>query len=278
MLSPLVIDIAIPCLVFAEILTRFDPGKMNGWWILPLGWAGFTAFSGAMTWLVSRLGKSFGRELGMGLLYPNALFTPLVIIPGIFGLDTPLLSDLFLFTILFPMFLFNSYQLFFGQKTRLVKITWQKLLNPILVSTVIAVLIKLLGWGQWIPEVAISITKLVGAVSLPLVMILLGGNIYVNLEQREKFFAKELAFFVVAKNFLWPALILPLLIVIKLPFALSFLIFLQSTLPPVTTLPLLAKRIDGNEAMANQFVVASFLFSQVSIPLAIWVFSLFFPW
>jgi malate permease and related proteins len=277
-ISPLVIDIALPCLVFAEIMARFNPRSMMGWWVLPLWWAGFTVWSGAVTWLITRFAPSSSKEIGMGLLYPNALFTPLVIIPGIFGADTLLMSELFLFTILFPLFLFNSYQYIFGKKTPAISITWQKLLNPILVATILALVLKLLALESFVPEVVFSITKLVGALSLPLVMILLGGSIYVDLENRQKFFKQEVIFFVLSKNILLPAVTLLPLLALRPRFTVAFLFFMQSILPPVTTLPLLTKRVGGNESLANQFVVASFLFSLLSIPVALWVFSLFFPW
>jgi hypothetical protein len=47
--------------------------------------------------------------------------------------------------------------------------------------------------------------------------------------------------------------------------------------PPVTALPIFTKRVGGNESIVNQFLLASFIGSLVSIPFVISLFTFFFP-
>lgn len=277
-LGPLVIDIAVPCMVFTDILTRFEPGDFPDWWSLPLWWIGFTLFTGVFTFAAMRLfKKNSRREAGAGLLYPNAVFTPIVVIPGIFGPGSPLLVELYLLTLLYPFFLFNSYEPVFGSGKERKHIGWKRLINPILIATLLALLIKLTGLTNHVPEFVTNITRAVGSLAFPLIMLLIGGNIYLDFRKREKIRVPETVLFVFLKNILLPAVTLLALAFIRPSFPVAFLVFLLSAVPPVTTVPILVNRLKGNVALADQFLVASFLFSLVSLPLAVWIFGLVFP-
>jgi malate permease and related proteins len=52
---------------------------------------------------------------------------------------------------------------------------------------------------------------------------------------------------------------------------------LQAAVPPITAIPILVERCGGNRRITSQFVVVSFLFSILSIPAFIYLFSRFFP-
>lgn len=277
-LTPLVIDIAVPCMVFTDILARFEPSHFPDWWALPIWWTGFTVFSGLFTFVAIRVfNKNLRSEAGIGLLYPNAIFTPIVIIPGIFGASSPLMVELYLFTLLFPFFLFNSYELIFGGKKSGFKLGWSRLFNPILIATVIAVIFKLTGISFYVPDVVTGITRSVGSIAFPLIMLLIGGNIYIDSQTKGRLLLKETALFILAKNVLLPAVTLFALFLVKPPFPVAFLVFILSAVPPVTAVPILVQRLKGNVAAADQFLVGSFLFSLVTLPLGMWAFGLVFP-
>ncbi|PNX46054.1 MAG: hypothetical protein BV456_12790, partial [Thermoplasmata archaeon M8B2D] len=44
-LSPLALEIALPSLIFARIITTFTPDQYPDWWQLPFWWVFFTALS-----------------------------------------------------------------------------------------------------------------------------------------------------------------------------------------------------------------------------------------
>jgi hypothetical protein len=277
-LNPLVLEVALPCMIFYNIVTKFDPDTMPNWWKLPLWWLVMIAFFAVLSKLgmlyIDRKNKG---EVGISLLYPNATFFPLGIIPIIYGTNSPLLVELFLFTLLMPILVFNGYTFFFRTKASFkFRIKDSKIFNPILIATLLAVILKLTPLGDYVPDFAIAITKEVGATALPLIMIAIGGNVYIDFTRRGKFDYLSSLKFVLTKNILFPAATLLLIIAIRPPISVATLIILQSVVPPLSAVPVLTERAHGNVALTNQFLISSFLFSIVTIPVCLWCFSVFY--
>lgn len=277
-LSPLILDIALPCLIFTNIINRFEPQNFPAWWTLPLWWIGFTI----VTILLSFIGmmlikKKFRSEFGISLLYPNAIFVPMIIIQNLFGDNSSLLVELFIITLIFPAFMFNTYHLFFQTKESAKnKFNWSKFFNPILIVTVFAVVIRLFGVSESVPNAVLSITKILGNTALPLILLLIGGNVYVDFQKRGKIQLNSILLFVALKNFIFPCVVLLLLIIIKPAFSVAFLIFILSVVPPITAVPILTNKAGGDASLTNQFLISSFLVSIISIPLGMLVFENFF--
>ena len=107
-------------------------------------------------------------------------------------------------------------------------------------------------------------------------MIILGGNIYVDFQKKGKIFTHEIIKFVLLKNIIYPLVFLLIIILIRPPYPIALILLLQSAVPPVTAVPLLTERAGGNRLIVNQFIVASFIMSLLTIPVMIFVFSTFF--
>jgi predicted permease len=279
-LATLAIDIALPCLVLANILVDFSPEKYPDWWRLPLWWLFFSAISLSLTLITMFISKKeTRREFAIALFFQNGIFFPLIIISGIFGRDAPYLVQLFLFIFLHPTLVFGTYYLFFGKQAE--KVNWRRILNPVLIITLIGLAIRLVGYGSYIPGFIITILQMLGAMSLPLLMIILGGNIYVDFRRKERFNVVEIVKFVLVKNIVFPLVFLGILLLtrsfIQLDFGIALIIILQSAVPPITAIPLLAERSGGNRTISGHFVFASFIFSIISIPLVLYLFNMFFP-
>jgi predicted permease len=76
-LSALAIDISLPCLTFAGILTNFHPEKNTTWWTLPLWWLGSTALFIVLTFICSTVARAeYRREFRVSLLFQNGIFFP----------------------------------------------------------------------------------------------------------------------------------------------------------------------------------------------------------
>ncbi len=56
-----------------------------------------------------------------------------------------------------------------------------KVVNPVLVATILAVVVRYAGIDTFIPKFLIDGIQMVGAMSVPLLMLVLGGNIYIDL-------------------------------------------------------------------------------------------------
>lgn len=278
-LTPLVLEVSLPCMIFYNIITRFDPVQMPDWWTLPLWWMVMILFFLGLSLIgMQYIDRKNMGEVGISLLYPNATFFPLGIIPIIYGADTPLLVELFLFTLLMPILVFNGYSFFFkADSSYKFNLKDSKILNPILIATVLAVALKLTHLDAFIPEFAISITEIVGATALPLIMLAIGGNVFVDFTRRGKVDYRATFKFLITKNIAFPAATMGLVLLLKPPLSVATLMILQSVVPPLSAVPVLTERANGNVALTNQFLISSFVFSIVTIPLCMWCFSVLYP-
>jgi predicted permease len=275
-LSPLVLDIALPCLIFVNIIRNFSPSESPGWWHLPLWCFFFMAVAAVLTFLAMYISaKDVRREFAISLFYQNAIFFPLAIISGLYGDESPYLVFLFLFTIFYPAFLFSTYHFFFKKKER-VGLDRKKIIHPVLIITVAAIIIRLVGVEEIIPDFIISILTMVGGMTIPLIMLILGGNIYLDFQKKSQLRLREITKFVIIKNIIFPLVFLGILILIRPPYHIALLILLESAIPPVTAVPLVTERSGGNRAVADQFLLASFLLSLISVSIMVLLFSLFF--
>ena len=275
-LSPLAIDIALPSVVFVSIVTNFSPAEFPNWWQFPLIWFLFTPFLLLLVLTTMFASKKDTRsEFAMGLFYQNGIFFPIFVIAGIFGSESPYLVHLFMFVIFHPPLVFGTYYLFFGKRSGAVN--WKRIVNPILITTTLAITIQLIGVGEYIPDFIISIFQMLGSMALPLLMLILGGNIYIDFKGRGKIYTWEVIKFILAKNIIFPLVFLGMLLLIKPDYSIALIIFLQSAVPPITAIPIFAERCGGNRAIASQFIVGSFVFSVISIPAMVYLFTMFFP-
>ena len=274
-LSILALDIALPSLVFVNIIVNFKPSEFPGWWHLPLWWAGLTLFLGCLTAFFSLLCTSRNRrEFAVSLFFQNALFFPLAILTGMFGKDSPHIVHLFFFILFFPSLLFSTSQLFF--RTSQKGFDLGKILNRVLLATIAATALRLSGADAFIPAFVTSALSMIGDMALPLLLLILGGNMYVDFQEQGRFYPDEAGKFVLVKNFLFPLCVLAVLMAVRPPYHVALLMILQASVPPVTAVPILTERAGGHREIVNQFMFASFAVSLVSIPLIMALFGLVF--
>ena len=274
-LSPLALDIAMPSLVFASIISNFSPKDSPDWWHLPLYWAAFAAVAALLTalaMLVAR--KMFRREFGVSLFYQNGLFFPLAILSGMYPGQATYLVYLFLFMLFYPAVFFNTYHVFF--RKREAEFDWGRFLNPVLVASLLAVGIRLFDLQVHIPDFVIRILTLLGGMTIPLVMIILGGSIYIDFQERGTIYWGEIVKFVLIKNIAFPLVFLGLLVMVRIEYSIAFIVLLESAVPPVTAVPILTQRAGGNHSIVNQFIIGSFIASLASIPLMVMIFGMVF--
>jgi predicted permease len=277
-LSRLAIDIALPCMVFSSIMTTFTPDKFPDWWQLPLWWLAFTGISFVFSLIMMFISNKETRsEFILNLLFQNGLFFPLIIISGVFGTDSIYIPQLYIFIMIHPVLFFSSYHLFFRNREDEKKTRWSRIFNPILIATVVAVIVQLFNGSEYLPDFVKSILDILGGMALPLIMIILGGSLYLDFKQRGKIYYSEIIKFVAMKNIVYPLAFLGLLLIIKPSYNIALLLMLQSAVPPITGTPIVTERAGGNKAISNQFVFSSFVFPVISIPLVFRLFDHYFP-
>jgi malate permease and related proteins len=274
-LSVLALDVALPCLVFHNITTRFDPYASPDWWQLPLWWAAGMVLFLAMSLLFSRTARrGLRREFAVSLFYPNGIFFPLAILSEVYGTTDPLITDLFIFTLFFPAFFFNTFSLFFARR---VCIDWPKLMHPVGLATILAIAITYCGCGGLMPEFIYSTLQQIGAMSIPLLMIVTGGRLYDELKEWKNLRWGQLLFFTGLKNIVWPLLMIAALILLQPAWNIAFLLMIQAAVPPITAVPIMTERSGGDAGFTGNLLAASFLVSFITLPAAIHLFYMLFP-
>ena len=277
-LSPLALEIALPSLVFSRIITTFTPQEYPDWWLLPIWWGIFTLISLGLTLVLMNISeKKTKSEFAISLFYNNAIFFPLAILSGIFPNDPSYLVYLFFFSVFFPPMFFSTYFLFFktGEK---IKINIRRIIHPVLIATFIALAISSIGLEISENNFIIKIFSILGAMTIPLLFLILGGNIYQDFKEKGKIQYIEILKFVIIKNFLFPIIFLIIILYFKefISYHIAIILLIQSAVPPVTAVPIVTERVGGNRAIVNQFIVSSFIVSLGSIPFFIYLFTQLF--
>ena len=152
-----------------------------------------------------------------------------------------------------------------------------RILNPVLISTMLAAGVKLSGMEHHLPTFVLNVLQMLGGMSLPLLMLILGGSLYVDFQSKGPVYIKEVIKFVLIKNILFPAVFILILVLVRPDYPAALIIFLESAAPPITGIPIQTQRHGGNSSITNQFILSSFVFSIFSIPLMFDLFSRYFP-
>jgi malate permease and related proteins len=281
LITSLSIDLSLPCMIIANILTQFNPQQYTDWWKMPLWWVGFTVVALVLSLLGSLLSKKATRgEFTISLFFQNGIFFPLIIIVGMYGANSVYLVSLFLFIFLQASMVFSTYPFFLRKNSQGQQLSWTRIANPVMIMTLIGLFLVFIGVRHYVPGFLITLFTLVGSMGVPLFMLILGGNVYNDFMNKEVGGARlevgEVIKFVILKNLVFPLVFLALLIWVRPDNFTAFLLVLQAAVPPITAIPIFAERQGGNRAIANQFIVGSFIFSIFSIPAMVFLFSRFF--
>ncbi len=283
LLNSIAIDFTLPCLVLGNMLTKFTPQDYAGWWRIPLWYLGFQGLALLLSWLSSFVvARKIRSEFSLSLFLQNGMFFPLIILIGLFPAQPAVyLVTLFLFTLVHPTMAFTIYPYFFRNHSPGPGLNWQRLLNPVLIATVIGITMGLADVSRYVPAFVVNMLTLIGAMAVPLFMLILGGSVYNDFIQNKSsgsgFYWSEIIKFVLIKNLLFPVIFLGILIWLKPDYPLALVIIIQAAATPITAIPIFVERSGGNRMIANQFIVASFLVSIVTIPAVVLLFNRFFP-
>ncbi len=274
-LSPLLLEVSLPALSFVKVVQNFNLDQVDKIVLYPVSWALFTFIAFLLSHLFKLIAKRQIRgEFAMSLFFQNAAFIPLILIDRLYGKDGSHLVNLFLFTVLYSPFFFNFYHIFFEEKGEGIR--WKKVFHPVVVATLLAVLLVVTGLKSLTPSFVIGALAMVGGMAIPLLMIIVGGNIYVDFQNSKKFNYFEVAKFVLVKNFIFPLIAIGFLYLLKFDYELSLIIFLQAAVPPLMAIPIFAIRMKKNVAIVNQYILGSLAFSIISIPTMFGLFERLF--
>jgi malate permease and related proteins len=264
----LVVNVCYPCLIFESVSGNAalrSPGNL----ILPplLGFG--------VTWLGIRAGllvaQAIGLHMGTGLRtfalavgIANYGYLPLPIMAAIWGPESQ--GVLLVHNVGVEVAIWTVGVLVLSGES--LREGWRKLVSPIVVTLVVAVLCNLGGISAHLPSVATETIHTLGVCAIPLGLVMTGVNLanYLH-EPRALFDAKVASAAMVLRLGLLPVLILALAKFLPCSLELKRVLVVQAAMPAAVIPIIIAKLYGGHPRTAVQIVLGTTALGIVTIPL-----------
>lgn len=276
-LSKLLVRIALPCLVFSSLVSNFEPGKIELWWVFPLLAVSINVFgvlvSGGYV-LIDRSVKNRGEFMALAA-FQNGMFLPLAFGQVFFGPDKlpHFLNLIFLYNLLqIPTFFTLAVWLMnssagIGQRVK-------SLANPPNIATFAGLICALSGWGVYVPEWVLRPISSIGSITAPLATLFIGGIIVTNLMKAKPENWSEPVKATIFKCLICPVLASLLVFTVRPPEYVALFIIMQSVMPSAMMIALITSPDEAKQKMVAAAILLSSLVSILTIP----VFMGFYGW
>lgn len=266
-ISRLVMDITLPMLMFCQLLEKFSFSSFANWWIFPLLSVGVALFGLGLSWLFSFLvpGREHKPQFLSLVTFQNSGYLPLALIAALLPPDQAevMFIYLFLFLIGFNALIFSLgiHMITFHKKR---KFELASLFSPPVIAMSAALVLIFFGGDKFIPQLVLKPMRLVGDCTLPLAMLIIGGNLAeMNLGRIHR---GPLALALLFKLVVMPVLGLILILVARLPALIGLLLLIQLAMPPATTLSVLVRYYKKEDYLVSQGIFFGHILSMISIP------------
>ena len=267
-LSRLVIQIIFPALILAQMLKNFSFSLYPDWWIFPLISLVITVGGLGVGWgLLKISGLKTNKLQFLSLVaFQNSGYLPLAIAAAIFTGQQA--NDIFIFIFLFLLgfdLVAWSLGIYMLTYERQVKFKLSSLFSPPVIANLTCLVLIALGLNKFIPDVLFKPLSMVGNCTLPLAMLVVGGN--AALVQLKNIDKKITFIFLLGKLIILPVFGIFIVLKLGLPYLLGFLIVMQLAMPSATSLSVIIRRFNKQDALISQGVFFSHIIGLVTIPL-----------
>lgn len=273
-ISRLVIEVTLPIMIFCQLIKEFSFSVYANWWFFPL-------LSIFITILGLLLGSAFGifingRQHKLQFLslvtFQNSGYLPLALVAALLPADKAdtMFIYLFLFLLGFNLVMlsFGVYLLTFTQNK---KFELGTIFNPPVVSALFSLIFIFFGINRFVPDFIFKPLKAVGDCTLPLAMMVVGGNLAaIRIGRIDK---KTMSLMLLVKLIIMPLLGLLLIINLDLPELVGLLIIIQLAAPAATLLSVVTRHYKKEDLLISQGIFVGHIASIITIPLFL---SLFF--
>lgn len=286
-LSRLVIEVTLPLLIFCQFVERFSFSAFSNWWIFPILSLIITALGFLCGEAILILHKEMpNKKEFLSLLgFQNSGYLPLILIATIlpFPQREAMLNYLFLFLLGFNLVIWSfgvwflrsscpESELAGGNATICLKnFELGSLFSPPVLATIISLFLIAVGLNKFVPSVIIKLLKMIGECTMPLAMLVVGGNLaQIRIFKMEK---TAIASLVVTKLIFFPLVVLFILIIFKVNPLIGLLILLQAAMPSATSLSLIARHYKLEEEFLNQGIFITHIASLITIPFLLGIYG-----
>jgi predicted permease len=240
-LSRIVIEVTLPLLIFCQLVKDFRFERYPNWWLFPLLSLLVTACGLACGLLFVKFikGGTQNRLQFLSLVaFQNSGYLPLALVNVLLPEADAgaMFIYIFLFLLGFNLLMWSAgvYMLTFS---RAKKFEMGSFFSPPVIATLFSLVFIFFGLYKFVPRFVIRPMRMLGDCTLPLALIVVGGNLgKVNLKKIDK---RTLSFAILAKMVILPLAGLWVLVKLGLPELLGLLILIQLAMPPATSTSLI---------------------------------------
>lgn len=267
-LSRLVIEITLPILIFCQLVKDFSFTRYPNWWIFPLISIAITIVGLVAGAIFVGFIKGTKHKLQFLSLvtFQNSGYLPLALVVALLPKEKAdtMFIYLFLFLLGFNLVMWSVgvYMLTF---TRTKRFELGSLFSPPVIATIFSLVFIFFGLNKFVPEGVLKPLRILGDCTLPLAMLVVGGNLaQICLVHIDK---KAIFLMALAKTIILPFLGLWWIINFKLPELMGLLILIELAMPPATSLSLIIRHYRKEDLLISQGTFFGHILSLVTLPL-----------
>lgn len=272
-LTKFVINVAVPCLIFTNIINHFDPGRMPSLWIFLF--LSFSLFAlGATLGIIFSLSRPEieRREFISLLAFQNSGYLPmniaLFLLPS--TLQAKFLTYIFLYIFGFNILMWSvgSFLIF---RTKKDAFRINSILTPPVTAVLIAIISVYGGYNRLIPSAVVFSAEIIGQTAFILSLIVLGCWLAKTNAQKHitPLFAGKI---LILKLVVVPLFVFAVVFYIKAYSLLGLLILLEASMPSAASLPIVASLHNSRSEYIAGGVFLTHCVSIITIPFWIWLF------
>ncbi len=268
-ISNLLTDIFLPSFILYHTLSGSDNLRVEWVYLIPAVGIGMLVASLLLGFVIAKVLRIREANLFSALVsFQNCGYMPLIMVSVMFG---PEKREMFYSWIFLYIIGFNFLVWSFGVwlvSGREGEGLWKKVINPPFLSTIVAVVLALLGLANSIPAGIYSFLEILSRPVLPLSMLVMGGILGLNCMSCS-LNHRLLALTVITKLVVLPMIALMILSLLKFSILtpdLRWFILLESAVPSAVSLAVISESYGGDTPFISQVLFYTHLVSVVTIP------------
>ena len=268
-LSRIVIEVTLPLLIFCQLVKDFRFERYPNWWVFPLLSLLITACGLVCGLLFVKFikGATPNRLQFLSLVaFQNSGYLPLALVNALLPKAdaSVMFIYIFLFLLGFNLLMWSAgvYMLTFS---RAKKFEMGSFFSPPVIATLFSLIFIFFGLYKFVPQFVIRPMRMLGDCTLPLALIVVGGNLgQISLKKIDK---RTLFFAVLAKMIILPLAGLWVLAQLGIPELMGLLILIQLAMPPATSSSLIISHYRKEDLCISQGIFFGHILSLITLPL-----------
>lgn len=268
-LSKLVIEVSFPCYIFTHILKNVTVESVYDLIWLPLSCVAILVLGYLVASLYLAIDKKVKEpgEFKLLVTFQNAVYIPLPIISVLFPgpEQNKIFLYLFVFNIPFSALLF-SVSPHVLKKERHLEFSWRSVFNNPVIAVLGSLVLIFTGLNRFVPHTVLSSMEMLGKITVPLVMIVTGGIIYLNSRAKVPACKSTIAKISVLKLVVVPVAVIAAVALLKVRYEIAVLLVLEACVPSASTLSLIARKEEADYKLIGATIFWSYIASIFTVP------------